>query len=146
MSRPAATGGADPFALALFDEVLNGEALAGLSTPRKQFLAEEVLPVLFEALPALARAAIDRKLQLSGDLPTWRYDARNVAPIEPVRWLAEYLFRHNPRHEQAGTIDDPRLRQSLRCFAQQKRQSEQQQDEGKKMERAETEQILLGKS
>ena len=70
-------------------------------------------------------------------------DAQNVAPIEPVRWLAEYLFRHNPRHEPGGgNVDDPRLRHSLRAFARKQRQ----QDEGKKMERAGTEQVLLGKT
>ena len=47
----------DPeFATELYSQLLDSEPLAGLNPARRDFLAESILPVLFEALPELLQA------------------------------------------------------------------------------------------
>ena len=112
----------DPaFASALFAQVLDSEALAGITPERRAFLADSILPVLFEALPELLQAVDRNNFERSGDLPTTKYGgAEAVEKIDPIRWLGEYLFRHNPRYDNPGVADDPRLRVALRAFARER--------------------------
>jgi hypothetical protein len=115
----ASRGKPDPaFSSALFAQVLDSDALAGITPERRAFLADSILPVLFEALPELLQAVDRNTYERSGDLPTTKYGGSEaVEPIDPIRWLGEYLFRHNPRYDSAGATDDHRLRVALRAFA-----------------------------
>ena len=100
----------DPeFATELYSQLLDSEPLAGLNPARRDFLAESILPVLFEALPELLQAVQRNEHERPGN-----------EPIDPIRWLGEYLFRHNPRYESRGSSDDPRLRVALHAFARQR--------------------------
>ena len=55
--------------------------------------------------------------------------AEAVEKIDPIRWLGEYLFRHNPRYDSTGTTGDPRLRVALQAFARER--AEASKDEKK---------------
>ena len=60
-------------------------------------LTEVLLPILYEALPQLLRKVHEREQQLSGKIESWHHDKSEIKPVDPLRWLASYLYRHNRR-------------------------------------------------
>ena len=69
-----------------------------IDTEKRQYIAEFLLPVLFKALPELLRAVEKNHMELDGEKHHWRYDKKLVQPIKPNQWLAQYLYRHNPKY------------------------------------------------
>jgi hypothetical protein len=110
----------DTMEVELFDNVLTSSAFQNLSAPQRKVMSC-LLPVLFDALPELLRCVEKNEHQLNGNLPCDR-PVSEIDNIEPIRFVAEYLFRHNPKHE-VGTQNNtmtPALRHALRKFAEEK--------------------------
>lgn len=73
---------------------------------KKKYIAEKILPVLFDALPKLLRAVEKNNNELNGVKTHWRFDKEKVSPIKPNQWLAQYLLRHNPNHADCKLSDE----------------------------------------
>ena len=61
----------------------------------RQYLAKHVLPTLVPALAHLAKAV--ERTHRDADA------GHDVVDVAPTDWLAQYLFRHNPRHASGST-------------------------------------------
>lgn len=119
------------FTLDLFEQVLRSDALSQFSAEQRKVLSEDVLPTLFEALPELLQAVQQNKFERSGDLPSWKFGSADaVDKIDPIRWLGEYLFRHNPRHtspiDTRSEGNDRRVAQFLRSYAKEHASSKEE--------------------
>ena len=61
----------------------------------EQMLTEKLMPILYDALPLLLRKVNERERQLNGEEMSWRWSNEEVKAIDPLKWLASYLYRHN---------------------------------------------------
>ena len=74
----------EDFASETFLRIMKSSEMSKLSRERREYLAEKVLPILFDALPELLRQQE-------------QHDIENRT-FHPLRWLGQYLYRHNPEH------------------------------------------------
>jgi hypothetical protein len=83
----------------MLEAILTSEDILGLTKDQQQVL-HSITPVLFEALPSLLKSIDARDRVLSHAETLDQYDQMEMerVEIEPLRYIAQYLFRHNPRY------------------------------------------------
>jgi|EP00945_MAST-04E_sp_MAST-4E-sp1_P004891 hypothetical protein len=90
----------------IFEDLIASLSSANIDIGRRKYLAEKLFPVVFEALPKLLRAVEKNQQCLSKEKDHWYYDQRDVRPINPCEWLAQYLYRHNPKYKDATISEE----------------------------------------
>lgn len=124
---------ADNDAITLYDQVLQNMEAADMTEQQKKVL-KQVIPVLLEGLPELLRKLEQQRYQKSGELHCNK-PIDELQDIEPLRFLGQFLFRHNPNFER---VDPPALRHKLKQYAEDrlsnapKNVGEKMDDEGMK--------------
>jgi hypothetical protein len=103
------------FAIDLFEQVLQKMEAVEVTQQQKNVL-QQVIPVLFEGLPELLRAVRRQNMQKSGQLQCTK-PIDEIDDIEPLRFLGQFLFRHNPNFDN---VDPPALRHKLKQYAEER--------------------------
>ena len=96
----------DTFETEAMAEILESLNATNIDARRKKYLATNLLPTLFEALPKLLRAVEKNQMELDGTKGHWRYGEDSAVAIKPNQWLAQYLLRNNPKYKTATPAED----------------------------------------
>ncbi|ORZ39843.1 hypothetical protein BCR44DRAFT_54826 [Catenaria anguillulae PL171] len=108
------------------------ETDAGAAVERRAYLVDGTLPVVVLALERLLHEMERRKIQVGPDgqvqslsesqvkqPPSMACTSQTIqrdhlpAPFEPLLWLAQYLYRHNPKHSAGPLAAGPTSMASL---------------------------------
>ena len=84
----------------LLNQILNSSAITSLTAEQQQILST-VTPVLFDALPALLKT-IDQRTEAIDHVTLADLDGERSNDIEPLQFLGQYMFRHNPKYATEG--------------------------------------------
>ena len=89
----------------LLNQILNSSAITSLTAEQQQVLST-VTPVLCDALPALLKT-IDQRTEAINHAESMVDDQRSkeANDIEPLQFLGQYMFRHNPKYATEGKSD-----------------------------------------
>ena len=96
----------ETFEVEALNKLLESLESKNIDMVKKKYIAEKLLPTLFDALPKLLRAVERNNSELEGIKSHWRYDKTMVEPIKPNQWLAQYLHRHNPKYRDLKISDE----------------------------------------
>ena len=96
----------ETFEVEALNKLLESLESKNIDMVKRKYIAEKLLPTLFDALPKLLRAVERNNSELEGIKSHWRYDKTMVEPIKPNQWLAQYLHRHNPKYRDLKLSDE----------------------------------------
>ena len=96
----------DTFETEAMAEILESLNATNIDARRKEYIATNLLPTLFEALPKLLRAVEKNQMELDGTKGHWRYGKDSAVAIKPNQWLAQYLLRNNPKYKTVPPAED----------------------------------------
>ena len=96
----------DTFETEAMAEILESLNATNIDARRKEYIATNLLPTLFEALPKLLRAVEKNQMELDGTKGHWRYGKDSAVAIKPNQWLAQYLLRNNPKYKTIPPAED----------------------------------------
>ena len=84
----------------LLNQILKSSAITSLTAEQQQILST-VTPVLFDALPELLKT-IDQRTEAIDHVSLADLDGERSNDIEPLQFLGQYMFRHNPKYATEG--------------------------------------------
>ena len=90
----------------LLNQILNSSAITSLTAEQQQVLST-VTPVLCDALPALLKT-IDQRTEAinhAESMVDYYQRSKEANDIEPLQFLGQYMFRHNPKYATEGKSD-----------------------------------------